>query len=112
MPFDQLDFQIETKPEVDEVGRLILAARELLSDPAKWFKGNYICKQTGAMCILGALGWRDDINFDYPSKVAKAAADRIADLDGIYIPEFNDDPDTTHEQVLALLDRAAYAKPE
>jgi hypothetical protein len=107
MPFDSANFE---KPQVDEVGQIILKARDLLSDPAKWFKGDYVCQETGAVCILGALGVRDD-RFDQSFEAVRPAIERIA----AYLPfdfeasvfEFNDDPTTTHKMVLDLLDRAA-----
>lgn len=90
--------------EVDEVGQIILKARELLSDPAKWCKGAFV--SNGAFCIAGAVGMRA---FKDEEPLADKAVTRIS---GLLPPEFasvstfNDHPSTTHADVLALLDRA------
>ena len=106
------DIQKFAPVEIDEVGQLILKARDLLSDPKKWFKGDYVCRRTGAVCIMGALGARDDNN---RPAIVEAAIDRIdalikLDEPNVGVPFFNDRATTKHSDILALLDRAAGAR--
>lgn len=107
-----------TEPALDEVGVLIMKARDLLSDPARWYKGDFVCEDTGAVCVLGALGFREgypDLHQDArPATWAELAAIRIEEALPLQfrrheqpIPHFNDDDTTTHADILALLDRAA-----
>lgn len=101
--------------EVDEVGAIILKARELLSDPAKWFKGAYVCTETGAMCILGAMGFDgDEATADQEDAALRVAtlikpSSLLGDMFDVVdvIAAFNDAPERDHADVLALLDRAA-----
>lgn len=113
------DVQKFAPPEVDEVGQIILKARELLSDPGKWHQGGY--KRGGAFCVLGALGWRKKYVFRKGSKAPcgsntilarlvnalPAYAERSPEPQNWNIARFNDSPNTTHADILALLDRAA-----
>lgn len=94
------DIQTYAPTEVDEVGQIILKARELLSDPAKWCQGR-AANDRGARCIIGALWELDD------EAAQLRALRRIRKLAGTSIVLFNDDPNTTHAMVLDLLDRAA-----
>ena len=100
--------------EVDEVGQIILKARELLSDPAKWSQGHFASK--GSYCILGALGFRrfskraendpavKRISGLIPPTFSESVWGEINDPDQ-RVATFNDSAD--HADVLALLDRAA-----
>ena len=104
---------------------LLIAGQQLLKDPSGWCKGSM--KQGQSFCINGALlevgtpnyKMPDDFVSDYPLYYR-------GDLNRGQIPEpfwflrqalkersaftniglFNDDPDTTHEQVLELLKSA------
>ena len=104
MAFDSTNFE---KPQVDEVGQIILKAREYLSVPAHW------CSQGGghgaSMCIHIALvevcGYDTRLARPAVERVAVALGDKWGDATTIHA--FNDDPNTTHADVLALLDRAA-----
>lgn len=105
--------------KVDEVGQTIMKARELLSDPAKWFQGDYVCQKTGATCILGALGFRlggfkafSGSKAEYQQAIdAEVLIEACLD-GGRGVAGFNDDPNTTHAMVMDLLDRAASADGE
>lgn len=108
------DLQKFAPAEVDEVGAIILKARELLSDPAKWFKGDFVCEQTGAMCLLGALGYRfadatKKTVLEPPCVAARQAADLLTEILDRDVAAYNDDFATTHADVLTLLDQAAKA---
>lgn len=107
MAYDSSNF----KPQVDEVGQIILKARELLSDPARWLKGQLRCGTqvcaVGALCeALGIV----DYGFASQSPLSEPALLRVirALPEGYQsVPGFNDADETTHADVLALLDRAA-----
>jgi hypothetical protein len=113
------DLQKFTPVEVDEVGQIILKARELLSDPAKWCKGYHT--NAGAYCILGAIGardWNDGADEEVIERIESALPllfrlrayvfDSWSNLKPA-VAAFNDAPSTTHADILALLDRAASA---
>lgn len=108
MAYDSENFQ---KPQVDEVGQIILKARELLSDPKRWCKGDL--RRQGRVCVVGAIcdaAGIVDFSRHNASPVAEMALCRaMAALPVGFraVPTFNDDPTTTHADVLALLDRAA-----
>lgn len=107
------DTALKAPVEVDEVGRRILLARDYLSDPKKW------CNRGGgtgnSMCIHIALV---EVGYAMDPSAARPAIERVADLivgaptgDVKDIHQFNDHPDTSHDDVLALLDKAAGVKP-
>lgn len=115
MPRDLVTFpEIEPAPllETDGVLQRLIEARQLLSDPARWAKGDYCVGD--AFCALGAVGmrrWelRDGMWIRHHSDVAQATGLFLHNLLGhgmAPLPTFNDDPTTTHADVLALFDRA------
>lgn len=111
MPFDGSKFE---KPEVvDEVGQIILKARDLLSDPKRWCRDEYIAQgERISYCIVGALKTASgQLNiFASCNPLAEAARDRVGRIlpkSFVHVHEFNDAPTTTHAMVLDLLDRAA-----
>lgn len=97
--------------ELDEVSQVILKARELLSDPKKWTQGQYCTEARDAFCIIGAVheaaGAQPDAGI---SPVASKACERISITAKMHPANFNDNKNTTHADVLALLDRAALSK--
>jgi hypothetical protein len=113
MAYDSTSF---SKPQVDEVGLLILAGRQRMADaPCLWKETDD--SDTGGSCLLIAL----QLDYgDVRTPVQKAALFRVARQIGYRanrvmqaqdrIVAFNDAPDTTHSEVLDLLDRAAGAK--
>ena len=112
-------------PNNRETLALLIAGQQLLKDPSGWCKGSM--KQGESYCINGALfevgtpnyKMPDDFVSDYPLYYR-------GDLNRGQIPEpfwflrqalkqgsdfsnigrFNDDPETTHDQVLMLLESA------
>jgi hypothetical protein len=112
MPGFDGDIQAYAPTEVDEVGQIILKARELLSDPKRWCQGHL--RSGGAFCTVGALceagGWADG-SFMNRTNLGWKTYTRVqaALKQPIPIAHFNDDERTTHADVLALLDRAAKA---
>ena len=101
-------------------------ARDFISNPKHWGKGDYLtCDFTGCdyqACVLGALEW---IGVELPKcKVAARLDDPEYEipLEHSYIYEavlsldcshnnviaFNDAPETTHEDIMRMLDRAIH----
>jgi hypothetical protein len=88
----------------------IKAAREFLSDPARWHKGSYSNQNHDAFCLLGALehvsvnasSWdAEDLIVEHlPGGVEAFTTPQLRP-----IAAFNDDPATTHQDVLNLLDK-------
>jgi len=101
-------------PKVSEAVHLLKAARAFLSNERKWHKGGYCYR--GARCAMGALyeaagvapRRADFFNYSPVLTTIGAAVDALADeLPGTMpIPEYNDDPTTTHADILSLFDRA------
>lgn len=101
--------------------QLLRTARDLLQFPEDWTKGDLQNKETGALCIYGAL-YMADIGVASPhdgSRYPGAAVyeavrtiGRIAwtvrPMPGAldYVGGFNNHPDTTHQDILNVLDEA------
>ena len=103
MPFDQVNFVLPAV-EDDLALRVLTEARALIQLPENWCKVHFD-NGNHAHCILGALdrvghSWigRDHLLYALPP-----GADRSVIL-------FNDDPRTTHADVLDLFDRAIAAR--
>ena len=104
---------------------LLIAGQQLLNDPNRWCKGSM--KQGQSYCINGALFEVGTPNYKMPDDyVSDDPLYYRGDLNRGQIPEpfwflrqalkqgsdfsnigrFNDDPETTHDQVLKLLESA------
>ena len=84
---------------------------DLLRDPAHWAKGCYAYNSDGesvapeseqavCWCLIGA------IKKCYPENIANQVDKLDALLETIAIVPFNDAPSTTHDQIVALLEKA------
>lgn len=93
---------------------IIQGARELLSDPKRWNKGDLTNRDGTKMCVVGAMLRASNIFWE--NDCFKAAATLIrqhipngrVDLadDGLpLLGGYNDHPDTTHQDVLDVLDK-------
>lgn len=92
----------------------LIAAKALIDTPSRWFKGNYV-SVAGCMCALGAcrqqmygspFGGMGDTN-----PLAQALANALPS--GRWsVSDYNDDPETTHADIMALFDRAIAAATE
>jgi hypothetical protein len=112
-------------PNNPETLALLIAGQKLLKDPSRWCKGSM--KQGQRYCINGALFEVGTPNFQMPDDyVSDDPLYYRGDLNRGQIPEpfwflrqalkersefsniglFNDDPETTHDQVLELLKSA------
>ena len=112
-------------PNNPETLALLIAGQKLLKDPSRWCKGSM--KQGQRYCINGALFEVGTPNYQMPDDyVSDDPLYYRGDLNRGQIPEpfwflrqalkkrsefsniglFNDDPETTHDQVLELLKSA------
>lgn len=99
-----------------EVAHTLIKARELLSDPTRWAKGNYAYDKDGVptweggedavcFCAMGAINRLADTSAD-ACESFKALCQALAAMgDNRFIPSFNDDEATTHADILNLFDR-------
>lgn len=82
------------------------AARALIDTPEKWIKGDWFegtrcCAAGAARKVLRDAGHRAMIGF-----WATPLAHALDEAAGGNIVAYNDDPATTHNDILALFDRA------
>ena len=89
----------------------LIAAKALIADPAKWTKGKYIDGE-GCMCAAGAVRQVTGEKFGE----AESCLDRVV-CEAFYeefgfdiIEDFNDDPETTHADIMVLFQRAIDAQ--
>ena len=99
----------------------LIAAKALIDTPEKWRKGDY-GSLGNCMCALGACRaaiygttehlrgryWRGDENG--LAEALRAALPDPWSFSGV--SDFNDAPETTHADVMALFDRAIAAAPD
>ena len=93
---------------------ILKKTKELISDPARWTKGEMARTMFGASvsahdssatcwCIMGAIHHETK---DDPFLAGSAYQIVRTQLQGRTVSEFNDDQNTTHEDVMTLLDKA------
>ena len=101
----------------------LIAAKALIDTPEKWIKGQFR-DENGCLCARGACGIASGKGF--ASKEASRSESQLIRflpprMDGhswqIHGPlsalaHYNDDPDTTHADIMALFDRAIAAQDE
>lgn len=86
------------------------AARALIDTPEKWCKESYECD--GAMCVLGAGQSANGLQEGGPEYYAALRGALPPEWEPDEndwsgdVPQFNDDPATTHADIMALFDRA------
>jgi hypothetical protein len=92
------------------------AAKALIDTPEKWAKGTYQ-SQSGCLCVLGAcrkVVFNGALDGDHPGYVGDANPLAFALGDALprgrfSVSDYNDDPATTHADIMALFDRAIAA---
>jgi hypothetical protein len=112
---------------------ILIRARELISDPAHWAQGTYTGDgpidhpDTKCFCVVGAVdravieqrGWLGTFSGDnFAVAAAEGDAEGSAAIKALQeqlpkwelVSDFNDDVDTTHADVLGLLDRTIEAE--
>jgi hypothetical protein len=95
MPFDGVGFPNQSLQKIDEV-------IDLLATPEKWCKGA-LRSHDGRYCIRGAVRAVDAADTLEP--MILDAIGQVAGRRFRRIESFNDHPNTSHEQVLAVLHR-------
>jgi len=98
--------------------RMVLA-RGLISDPAKWTKGAFartredrVCgvRTVGAVkfCMSGAMGQIGSLHDDLHAEAIKVVMEAMdaQGTDQRFVSNWNDAPERTHEEVLAMFDKA------
>jgi hypothetical protein len=96
------------------VKEALIAAKAMIETPETWIKNEF--EAEGCYCALGAVSMVLTGDADYDKnwyigstdKVALALAAQLPDRFA-YVSDFNDDPATTHNDVLQLFDRAIEA---
>lgn len=93
----------------------LIAARALIDTPEKWAKGNDISPENGRYCAAVACNQFASAQVMFQAlraafTASHAPARHILGVCEIF--EFNDDPATTHADIMALFDRAIAAAEE
>lgn len=90
----------------------LIAAKALIDTPEKWGKGGWEPKNGRCLCSVGAVVVATNGNHDFDGAWTPAVLQVDAALEN-HLPkpfnrvaEYNDDPATTHADVMALFDRA------
>jgi hypothetical protein len=88
----------------------LIAAKALIDTPEKWIKGSF--HKAGCFCAVGALGMASNGNPENWGYDEREALLRALPVDAVAysVALFNDDPDTTHADIMALFDRAIAAQ--
>ena len=86
----------------------LIAAKALIDTPEKWIKEHYVLE--GCRCASGAVRFVESGGDEFgPLGEAHAAMRMVLPAGFPSIPDFNDHPDTTHADIMALFDRAIAA---
>lgn len=80
----------------------LIAAKALIDTPEKWGKGS-LEPRPGCYCALGAL-W--EVGENSPLTPERGVLRKYLPAGFHNIPGYNDHPDTTHADIMALFDRA------
>ena len=104
------DVPIPEKP----VAAALREVRNLIATPEQWMRNDYSDKfrfeESSRFCIAGALDYIADPDSHLTRKLNHFCYEALrAETPGGRPIKFNDDPKTTHQDVLALLDRAIEA---
>lgn len=96
----------------------LIAAKALIDTPEKWGRGDYE-NEAGCLCAYGAI-MKAKYGFvleydDGPFSEDHALMHALPPLSGVKfdladVSAFNDHPDTTHADIMALFDRAIAAE--
>lgn len=85
----------------------LIAAKAMIDTPEKWGKGKYE-PRPGCYCALGAVAkvTGHDPNTAWLNGRASTCRNALYEYTDVGIASFNDAPDTTHADIMALFDRA------
>jgi hypothetical protein len=92
---------------------ILKRAKANISDPAKWHKGHYFDTAGTCMCSLGAIirvidpyANCYDIMSDGNKQLFDNVVRNLEPLDSDRVADFNDDPETSHEDIMTMFDDA------
>lgn len=86
----------------------LIAAKALIDTPDKWIKDRFA--DGGCFCAAGALKYGSGFEAGEVWESAEYKALLAQVPGGRPLPSFNDDPNTTHADIMALFDRAIAAQ--
>jgi hypothetical protein len=94
-----------------QAGNLLRAAKALISDPKDWTQIGVYVTSDGCMCAQGAINkafrW-SKLNTDVPNKAEDYLRKEVQKrYPYSLITSYNDDPETTHADIMKLFDDAA-----
>ena len=96
----------------------LIAAKALIDTEEKWGKGQYE-DDRGCLCALGAIRKHhfgtagDGVGFEWLGDATAVALKGALGTEWAWqVADFNDHPDTTHADVMALFNRAIAAAGE
>jgi hypothetical protein len=103
--------------KINTVEEALITAKALIADPKHWHQGSFTkgtlpdheLPEDYCMCAWGTLEWLNRytrcLNYDLRGKADLALIAALPDASG-WVPVYNDNPKTTHEDIMALFDRA------
>jgi hypothetical protein len=106
MPFDGKDFALPSAVETDETLQRLIEARAMIA--RGWCK-DALNDDKGSVCIVGALHLMSD-GVDRGLVWGSWSAMTAQIPGGVSPPTYNNDPNTTHADVIAVFDRAIAAR--
>jgi hypothetical protein len=96
---------------VTRAGNLLRRAKALIADPKDWTQEGVYMTDDGCMCAAGALNSAytltelDDFTVDTAYRCIKTCLKKVYPY--ALIGTYNDDPKTTHSDIMNLFDDAA-----
>lgn len=95
----------------------LIAAKALIDTPEKWLKGALSDDKETCFCAMGALGHvggfglvASDVTPEMASLIGSIPSSFLWTKQKNRLAAFNDDPETTHADIMALFDRAIAAQ--
>lgn len=92
----------------------LMEIKDLISTPHKWMKRGYCNSDLTVFCLGGAIGYTLDandpyrglLNLNHDSEMMKILNVCLKARGWVAMSHFNDYPETTHAEVMQLLDEA------
>lgn len=89
---------------MSEVTDFLMETKKLIDSPEKWIKGAY--KKNGCYCIIGAIHEVIGYSEETFEEAYNMVMDVVVSKGFSCVPNFNDAPETTHADVMNVLDLA------
>jgi hypothetical protein len=94
-----------------QAGNLLRAAKALISDPDKWTQEGLYVTDDGCMCAHGALNrayMKGGHSYEIADQAYNFMSKALIKLQPYRaVTSYNDDPETTHSDIMNLFDDAA-----